>query len=202
MKIRARTVDGTKEASRNRKVISEYIRNSPGAYLRKISKDLGMAMGDTQHHVSVLEREGLIRSLKYGLYRHYYSIEIDNTQHQAMLALLMQNTTRDILIHLVEYPGSGQSDIAKFKQMSSPTINWHMSRMISLSVIIGIRDGKFVRYFIQDIRGLIYVLENYYPDIWRNLAPKLVEVFVKAATAKRMPIESHWNYQKLSKICH
>lgn len=187
MKERAHSIDDTRDASKNRQIIFEHIRNNPGIYLRKISKDLGLAVGDTQHHISALQRKGLIRSLKYGLYRHYYSIDIGDTQHQAMLALLMQDTSRDILIHLVEHPGSGQSDIAKFKQMSSPTINWHMSRMISLSVIVGIRDGKFVRYFIRDIGSLIYVLTNYHPDIWRNLAPKLVEMFVRTASTRGMP---------------
>jgi predicted transcriptional regulator len=187
VKERAHSIDDTRDASKNRQIIFEHIRNNPGIYLRKISKDLGLAVGDTQHHISALQRKGLIRSLKYGLYRHYYSIDIGDTQHQAMLALLMQDTSRDILIHLVEHPGSGQSDIAKFKQMSSPTINWHMSRMISLSVIVGIRDGKFVRYFIRDIGSLIYVLTNYHPDIWRNLAPKLVEMFVRTASTRGMP---------------
>jgi predicted transcriptional regulator len=120
LKEREYGLGNTLFASDNRRSILEYIRNNPGIYLRKIAKDLGLAIGDTQYHICVLQREGLIRSFKYGMYRHYYLVEISDIQHQAMLALLMQDTARDILIHLVEHPGSGQNDIAKFKRMSLP----------------------------------------------------------------------------------
>lgn len=185
MEERRQGQDNAIGTSENRRRILEYIRSNPGIYLRKISKDLDLAVGNTEYHVCALQREGMIRSLRYGLYRHYYSVEIGELQHQMILALLTYKTTRDILLHLVEHPGSGQNQIAKFKQLSSPTINWHMSRMISWDIIVGVRDGRTIRYYIRDVGSLIHVLSNYYPNIWKSIAPRLVEMFVKTASIVR-----------------
>jgi len=46
------------DISLNRGLIYNYISLNPGAHLRKIFKDIGLAMGDTQHHLSMLEKKG------------------------------------------------------------------------------------------------------------------------------------------------
>lgn len=170
--------------SENRRSIIEYIKNNPGAHLRRIVKDLSLPMGLAQYHLDVLQREGMIRSLKLGMYRHYYSIEINDQRHEVVLAFMTHEMARDILIYLIEHPGSTQGDIAKFKHVSAPTINWYMTRLISAGMVFSIREGKIIRYYIQDIRYLIHILQNYYSDIWNIMASKLVEIFVRVSSAK------------------
>ncbi len=60
----------------NRLQVFRYLENNPGAHLRKISKELGLAMGDTQYHLGILEKSGKIRSRKINLYRRYYPASI------------------------------------------------------------------------------------------------------------------------------
>ncbi|HET7285782.1 MAG TPA: winged helix-turn-helix domain-containing protein [Nitrososphaeraceae archaeon] len=76
-------------------------------------------------------------------------------QHELILPCLRQDTARDIIIYLIEHTGSTQSDIAKFKNLSAPTINWHMSRLIEAGVVISTREWKTVRYFIENPESLI-----------------------------------------------
>ena len=44
----------------NRELIQRYIQDHPASHLRKISKDLSLGMGDTQHHLNSLERSCLV----------------------------------------------------------------------------------------------------------------------------------------------
>jgi predicted transcriptional regulator len=48
------------DISENRGDIYNYILLNPGTYLRKIFKDVGLAMRDTQYHLSVLEKKDML----------------------------------------------------------------------------------------------------------------------------------------------
>jgi len=106
-------------------------------------------------------------------------------QHELILAFLRQDTARDILIYLIENTGSTQSDIAKFKNLSAPTINWHMSRLIEAGVVIGNREWKTVRYFIKDPDSLIESLKNYFPTEWSSLSDRFAKLFIRISTGTR-----------------
>ena len=69
-------------------------------------------MGDTQYQLYVLEKEGRIKSRRIGQHRHYYPVTILNEQHELILAFLRQETTRDILVYLIEHPGCTQQGLA------------------------------------------------------------------------------------------
>jgi predicted transcriptional regulator len=160
---------------------------NPGIYLRKICKETGLAMGDTQHHLFVLEKEGRIKSRKIGQHkhRHYYPITIINEQHELILAFLRQDTARDILIYLIEHAGSTQTDIANFKNLSAPTINWQMSRLIEAGIVIVHREWKTVQYFIKDPESLTDSLKSYFPTVWNNLSDRFAKLFIQISTGRK-----------------
>lgn len=168
----------------NKLYIYKYILNSPGVYLRKICRELGLAMGDTQYHLSILEKEGKIKSKIIGHRRHYYSVTLPGEHNVLILAFLRQETTRDILVYLMENPGSTQKALASFKNVSAPTIKWHMTRLIGSGLVITARDGKAVRYFIQDSRNLIPSLMIYMPVLWNSLANRFAEKFLEISLDK------------------
>jgi predicted transcriptional regulator len=167
----------TEYSSENRLYIYKYIVNYPGVHLRKICRELGLAMGDTQYQLSILEKEGRIKSKRVGNHRHYYPVTIPNEQNELILAFLRQETTKDILVYLMENPGSTQQALANFKNVSAPTIKWHMSRLIESELVVVTREGKVIKYFIKDPRGLTSSLKNYMPALWNNLVNRLAEKF-------------------------
>ncbi len=150
-----------------------------GIHLREICKDTNLAMGDTQHHLSVLEN-GRIKSKRIGQYKrkHYYPMSI-NEQHELILAFLRQDTARDVLIYLIEHSGSTQSDIAHFKNF------WHMSRLIEAGIVIFHRECKTVQYFIKDPESLIDSLRNYFPTIWNNLSDRFAKLFIQISPGRK-----------------
>lgn len=173
------------EDSAIRQRIFHYIEQNPGAHLRKISRELGLAMGNTQYHLQALEKEGKIKTRRATLYRHYFPVAIFDERLEIILGFMRQETSRDILIYLLEHPaGATQREIAEFKAFSAPTINWHMSRLMDSGLATSRKEGRTVRYaikkdLIEEITGLLKV---YHPTIWTKLAGRLAELFLELSS--------------------
>jgi len=109
--------------SNNRSRIYEYIKNHPGTHLRKLSKNVGVAMGGAQHHLGVLDKFGLIKSRRKGMYKVYYTVSIFRKRDEDILAVLQQETPRDMILYIVENPGSTQGEISNYMGLTAPTIS-------------------------------------------------------------------------------
>ena len=150
-----------------------------------ITRELELAMGATQHHLEVLEKSGKIRSKKKVMYRHYYAVDILETHHE-ILAFLIQETPRDILVFLVEHPGSTQKDIIDFKGFSPPTISWHMSRLVEAGIVKSIRDGRTVRYELAlDLQNMASLLKEYHPSTWDRLLDRFADLFLQLSSEEK-----------------
>jgi DNA-binding MarR family transcriptional regulator len=171
----------------NRDRIYQYIANNPGCHLRKISKDLDLAMGDTQYHLKTLEKTHLIKSRRIGVFRRYYPVSIYGERLESLLATLRQEVPRDIIVFLIENPGATQAELAKHQGFSPPTINWHMSRLIEIGLVSSHKEGKFLKYRIEgDIKDVTSILRRYYPSIWTKLSNRLADLFLDISAASRM----------------
>ena len=171
----------------NRSRIHEYIRNNPGSHLRRISKDLVIALGDTQYHLNILEKSGSVKSKRVGIYKVYYTFSILEERDESILAALQQETPREIIVYLVEHPGSTQVEIADHMDFSSPTINWHMSQLIETGIIRSQKERQFVRYYLDgDIKDITSLLKLYHPGVWSRLSSRLADIFLDLATTSSL----------------
>jgi predicted transcriptional regulator len=176
----------------NKQRIYAYVKHNPGSHLRKISKDLAIAMGDAQYHLTILEKTSLIKSRRIGFYRTYYSVSILGERYESILAILQQETPREIVLYLIENPGATQSDIVYRIGFTAPTIIWHMSRLIEINLVQRRSKGKFVRYYLQgDMNDIITLLKAYHPSVWDKLSNRLAELFVDISSAASMSEESN-----------
>ena len=187
------------DISENRGDIYNYILLNPGTYLRKIFRDVGLAMGDTRYRLSVLEKRGCVKSRKVGKHRHYYPMSVNSEEDELILALLRQATTRDILFYLIENVGPTQSDLSNFKHFSTPTIYWYMKRLISSGLVVGFKEGNVIRYYVSDISSLTECIRTYMPDTWINLACKFAEMYSNV-TKKILSEKQNNNNNKASPI--
>jgi predicted transcriptional regulator len=143
-----------------------------------------LAMGDTQYQLSILEKEGKIKSKRVGNHRHYYPIAVSDEQNELILAFLRQETIKEILTYLMENPGSNQQVLANFMNVSAPTIKWHMSRLIESDLVMATKERKIVKYFIKDPRSLTSSLKNYMPALWNSLVNRFAEKFFEISLVK------------------
>jgi predicted transcriptional regulator len=163
----------------NGRRIYEYIVDNPSCHVRKISRELDLAIGDTQYHLKILEKKDLIKSRRVGLFRMYYAVAICRERQQSILAVLGQEVPRDIILFLIESPGATQIDISRHESLTPPTINWHMSRLIEIGLVSRRKKGKFVKYYTQgDTDDITNILKIYYPSLWSKLSNRLAEVFL------------------------
>ena len=171
----------------NRQRIYLYIKNNPGVHLRKISKSLNLAIGDTNYHLDSLEQSGFIKHGKWGIYKRYFVIAIQDNRSESILAILQQDTPRTIVLFLLENPGSIQSQICRHISFSAPTVKWHMSRLKRMDIIYDRKQGKFVRYYIKgNIADIVSLMKSYHPSIWSKLASSLVEMFLELSSASNV----------------
>jgi len=181
----------------NRGRVYDYIKNNPGIHLRKLSRDLNIANGDTQHHLDMLHKTGMIKSKRRGIYKVYFTVSILGKRNEDILAILQQETPREIILYLVENPGSTQGEISRFVSVSAPTINWHMSVLINIGLVTSCREGRFVRYFIKgDVNDIIALLKSYYPTIWSKLSDRLADLFLDLASSSRPESTRYYDNQE------
>ena len=179
----------------NRQRIYNYIKNNPGSHLRRISKVLSIALGDTQYQLNRLENTNLIRSRRVGLYKTYYTVSISGERNEKISAILQQETPRDIILYLIENPGATHNQIANHKGFSGATIHWHMSHLIQIGLVYNHKEGRYTRYYLKgSVRDIVKLLKSYHPSLWNKLSLRLAEVFLdlsdnsKPDIAKSIPL--------------
>lgn len=173
-------------ATDNKQRIYGYIKTNPGSHLRKICKELIIAMGDIQYQLKFLEKSGLIKSRRIGLYKTYYTVSILGERDEKILAILQQETPRDVLLYLIENPGATQTELVRHKGFTAPTINWHMSRLIEIGLVYSCKEGRFVKYYLEgNVEDIITLLKLYHPSVWNKLSNRLAELFLDIASQSR-----------------
>ncbi|MHB2035249.1 MAG: winged helix-turn-helix transcriptional regulator [Nitrososphaerales archaeon] len=162
-----------------RAVVYEYIMKHPGTHIREIRKDLGLGMGDLQYHIYTMEKLGMIKTIRRGLYKFVFASNLFADKQTAILSALSLESEREILLYLSQRPGLTQLELAQLTRLSPPTILWHMGRLIQQGIVDRKKTGKFVNYFLsvdaQEIQGFI---KNYHTAFWETLAGRLAEMFL------------------------
>jgi DNA-binding MarR family transcriptional regulator len=156
-------------AVETREQIFQYIKGHPGTHLRQVKRDLNISMGVTQYHLYTLEKERKILSRRNGLYKRFYPTHVFREHQQEILDVLSQETERDLLLYLLQNPGSGPKELCEFARMSPGTINWHMKRLIGSNLVMVRREGQFVKYkAIDESTEIISLVQSYHPSSWQQ----------------------------------
>ena len=159
--------------------ILRFIEENPSCHLRKIKKELDLAMGTVQYHLDRLEKAGRITSQKQGLHKHYFLVGAFEENEKQLLEVLSNETAREILMFIIEQKYPSQSEISKHIAISSPSVSWQIKRLQDYGVIEEIREGKFKRYKLHgDSKQFVALLKNYYPGIWNRWSSRLAEIFL------------------------
>jgi predicted transcriptional regulator len=150
-----------------------FVQSRPGSHLRQIKRELGLAMGVVQYHLYALEKERRIVSRRHGIYKRFYPNLVFSERQQVVLDVLSQESERDLMIRLLQAPGLSQKQLSAYAQLSQGTINWHMKRLIGSGLVKMIREGQFVRYFLNVEKDeFLDLLRGYHPSIWAKWADR------------------------------
>ena len=159
--------------------ILRFIQENPSCHLRKIKKELDLAMGTVQYHLDKLQKAGRITSQKQGLHKYYFVVGAFEEDEKQLLEVLSSETAREILMFIVEQSYPSQTEISKHIGISPASISLQLKRLQDHRIVDEIKEGKFKRYKLHgDSKQVVALLRNYYPGIWSRWSNRLAEMFL------------------------
>ncbi len=163
-----------------------FIRENPGCHLRNIKKTMDISIGTAQYHLSLLEKTGKITSFRRGFYKFYFLSGLFENNEKDILQVFRQETSREILLFVLENKNPTQTEIANKVGISRAAINWHINRLIHLNLLNEQRVGKYKRYQVPFIhyKYIISLLKSHYPSVWNTWSNRLVDLFLALSDEK------------------
>jgi predicted transcriptional regulator len=144
-----------------RKEIFEHVRANPGVHFSQLKRDLEMETGLLQHHLRTLEDYDVLTSEDHqGKRRLFVAQELDE-EERAILSSLRYETTRHILLFLLEERKARNREIAEELGVSPATVSWHVSRLVENGIVSEVRDGRTTRYTVTDEELTMQLLVRY-----------------------------------------
>ena len=175
--IEAVVSGGPEEPLSIRQRVLKHIRSHPGIHLWMVCRDLGLAVGDVQYHVDRLEKEGVVKSSRRGLYKRFYAGGLFGEKEGLILGALAQKTPRELILSLLESPGESQEDLAESLGLSPPSVSWNMNRLIQLGLVESEKHGRFASYtVVGDTAEIARFVKSYHPGAWVRWSSRLTEV--------------------------
>ena len=162
--------------------VFEFIYINPGSHFRKIKKELDLSIGTIQYQLNKLEKDGKIISIQHRFYKFYFPNGVFQEHEKDILQVLNNTSLRNVLLLIIEKKNPSKHEITKFLNISYSSVNWHLEQLMSYHMIVENRDGKVIRYSMNEnvnyVPEIIKLLKNHYKSIWNSWANRLAEVFL------------------------
>jgi uncharacterized repeat protein (TIGR01451 family) len=130
-----------------RGMIRGYIIANPGDHFNSIKSTLDLKNGTLAHHLHILEREKIIKSVKDGKYRRFFpmGMRIADRAFPTKIEKLILDIVK-------ETPGVTQKDIASQLGISQPTISYHIAKLRKAKRLRIEKHGMSMRHFLEDVK--------------------------------------------------
>jgi len=126
-----------------RGMIRGYILVNPGDCYTDLKRNLQLENGELAYHLSVLEREGIIKSVAKGPRRMYYPADMPLPENGGGLHAVQER----VLKHIGEVPGMSVQDLAGVLGVSSQLALYHMRKLGEKGYLRFERKGMKLRVF-------------------------------------------------------
>jgi len=170
------TVDETSGLSLDtRKEIFEYVRDNPGIHFSQLKRDLDMETGLLQYHLRELERYDVLESEEYQGKRRVFVARELNPEERRILATLRYETTRRILLFLLEAGSARNSDIAEEIGVTPATVSWHLSNLVDNDVVERRKEGRTTRYQVANEELTVQLLVRYQESFIDRAVDRIID---------------------------
>ncbi len=154
-----------------------HVSENPGIHFNALTRDLGLTPDKLQRLTRDLESDGdLVVEQLYGK-THFYTGDHDEWERRT-LALLRRETSREVLLYLLETERAPASDVADAVGIARSTLEWHCDRLIDAGLVEKRRDGRAVDLIVtrpDDVRDLLPVLSPSLPERWVDRTTRLFD---------------------------
>ncbi|GAB3677066.1 winged helix-turn-helix transcriptional regulator [Halopiger thermotolerans] len=117
-----------------RRTIRAHVQSNAGIHFNELVRESEFAPGQIQYHVRrLLDEDALVREEFYGR-THYYPPEYDEWE-RAALALFRRETTRDIVVHLIDEEPAAPEAVADALDIARSTLEYHLDRLVEHGIV-------------------------------------------------------------------
>jgi predicted transcriptional regulator len=119
-------------ASGTRATLMAHVEASPGLPLSELRRRAAISWSNLVHHVAILERAGLLRTLRSGILRLVYPADYPADEDAA---LVRHAYVRAIALTIAARPGCGVRDVVAATGVSERRVYYHVRRLLSAGLI-------------------------------------------------------------------
>ncbi len=138
-----------------RRDLYQVLCENPGTYLLELVDMLESPLGTLTWHLRILEREGLVKSIKFAGKRIYYPKMLRSQEAEMAYLTMRSDTAKKIFAYVVNNPGCYQEQMADTLGVHHDTIRWHVSRMEEVGLVKVIREGRKKRHYLAELGELL-----------------------------------------------
>ena len=164
-----------KKTNSVRDKIVKYVNEIPGIRYRELLRTTGISNGVLSYHLNFLENSGKIRVNRVNnRVTRYFSYDV--SPHETyVIGLLRQETSRKIIMYVLEKGTCGFNDIIIHTRKVPSTISWHMARLKAANIVKVRKQYEFNYYEIGMDR---LILENLLSKYKSSFTEKIVNDYI------------------------
>ena len=174
-----------KKSQSNYENILFHIDKFPGLRFYQLKKEIGIANGTLQHHLSSLMKSGII-SIEYdNSTPRYFSNKIESNS-QVIIKRLSQNTSSQIIRLLLKKECQTFAQLVKYTKKSPGTVSLYKNKLVADKIIMGSTDdckcnkkhGMKIKYRLSDPKKVRALVLEYGKSSLSQSADNLADVFL------------------------
>jgi predicted transcriptional regulator len=155
--------------------ILKFVNEIPGIRYRELLRKTGLSNGVLSYHLRCLDNSGKIRINRVNnRITRYFSYDV-SSHESFVIGLLRQETTRKIILYILEHGTCGFHDIMGHTKKVPSTISWHMTRLKAANIVKVRRQNEFNYYEIGMDKLILQDLLSKYTS---SFTEKIVDNYV------------------------
>jgi predicted transcriptional regulator len=123
--------------------VRSHVEGNPGVHFNAVSRNLDIATGQTQYHLRRLLRADTLHSAEICGRTHYFP-DGYSTRERAAIALLRRETTRELVMLLLERGETTPGTLADEMGIARSTVEWHLSNLLEYDLVEKEYEGRTV----------------------------------------------------------
>ena len=169
------TMNNQRETYSTQDKIVKYVNEIPGIRYRELLRMTGLSNGVLSYHLRCLDNSGKIKVNRVNnRVTRYFSYDV-SSKESYVIGLLRQETTRKIILYILEKGACGFNDIMIHTRKVPSTISWHMTRLKAANIVKVRRQNEFNYYEIGMDRLILQDLLSKYTT---SFTEKIVDNYV------------------------
>lgn len=155
--------------------VRSHVTSNPGVHFNAVGRDLDIATGQTQYHLRRLIKSDVLRSREVRGRMHYFPVGYSETE-QAAIALLRRETTREIVLLLLDGETDRPAELADSAGVARSTVEWHLSTLVDHDLAEKVYAGRTVSVRLTEPELLHELLVEIDPSVPDRLVDRFTRL--------------------------